>query len=214
MYYFVEKKEVFEKYLVIFDVETLEIFRKEIIDNCSMIEYCEYDGTYTPTNKVDYEIRNLSSRYVGVRKFRDTLQCSDEDMYHYSYDKYIYPPLVSYIDELLAGNVKVLGTKIVETDVVEIIKEKIRKVSKELDSIDNLDIENKKTKIEELQKLVAQAKLNENQKSVNLYLERLQNIVQLKLVDRITLEEVNRFNNFFENKIQSQNVVKQRKLKK
>ena len=214
MYYFVENEKVIKKYLVTFDKEILITFRKEIIANCSLIEHCEYECSYEPRKTENYEIRNLSSRYVGVRKFRDTLQCSDEDMYHYSYDKYIYPPLVSYIDELLAGNLKVLSTKIEETDVVEIIKEKIRKVSKELDSIDNLDIENKKTKIEELQKLIAQAKLNENQKSVNLYLERLQNIVQLKLVDKLTIEEVNKINNFFDNKIKYPSVVKQRKLEK
>lgn len=208
MYYFIDKKETIEKYSVSFSKEELEKLKIEIINNCSEIEHHEYDGTHGP-NKFDYlRVRNYKERFVRVQESRDSLQCPDQRVYHYSYDEYKFPELVSVIDELLNGNVLVLDT-IFNTNSEskgENIDEKIRKASEELDAIDNLKIAKKREKLDEFQKLIELKKLNKKQKSVVPYYARLRELITLDLVDTITKEEIERVNQFFGNPI---NVKKQ-----
>ena len=208
MYYFIDKKETIEKYSVSFSKEELEKLKIEIINNCSEIEHHEYEGTHGP-NKFDYlRIRNYKERFVRIQESRDSLQWPDQRVYHYSYDEYKFPELVSTIDELLNGNVLVLDT-IFNTNPeskIETIDERIRKASVELDAIDNLKITKKREKLDELQKLIELKKLNEKQKSVVPYYARLRELITLDLVDTITKEEIERVNQFFEN---STNVKKQ-----
>ena len=208
MYHFIDKKETIEKYSVSFSKEELEKLKIEIINNCSEIEHHEYDGTHGP-NEFDYlRIRNYKERFVRVEESRDSLQWPDQRVYHYSYDEYKFPELVSVIDELLNGNVLVLDT-IFNTNPeskCETIDEKIRKASEELDAIDNLKIAKKREKLDELQKLIELKKLNKKQKSVVPYYARLRELITLDLVDTITKEEIERVNQFFGNPI---NVKKQ-----
>ena len=208
MYYFVDKKETIEKYLVSFSKEELEKLKIEIINNCSEIEHHEYEGTDGP-NEFDYlRIRNYKERFVRIQESRDSLQWPDQRVYHYSYDEYKFPELVSVIDELLNGNVLVLDT-IFNTNPeskIETIDERIRKASEELDAIDNLKIAKKREKLDELQKLIELKKLNKKQKSVVPYYSKLKELITLDLVDTITKEEIERVNQFFGN---STNVKKQ-----
>lgn len=212
MYYFIDKKETIEKYLVSFSKEELEKLKIEVINNCSEIEHHEYEGTHGP-NEFDYlRIRNYKERFVRIQESRDSLQWPDKRVYHYSYDEYKFPELVSVIDELLNGNVLVLDT-IFNTNPEskgKTIDEKIRKASEELDAIDNLKITKKREKLDELQKLIELKKLNKKQKSVVPYYARLRELITLDLVDTITKEEIERVNQFFGNLInvkqQSQNI--------
>ena len=208
MYYFIDKKETIEKYSVSFSKEELEKLKMEVINNGSEIEHHEHDGTHGP-NEFDYlRIRNYKERFVRVQESRDSLQWPDQRVYHYSYDEYKFPELVSVIDELLNGNVLVLDT-IFNTNPEskgETIDEKIRKASEELDVIDNLKITKKREKLDELQKLIELKKLNKKQKSVVPYYARLRELITLDLVDTITKEEIERVNQFFGNPI---NVKKQ-----
>ncbi|MBQ3021629.1 MAG: hypothetical protein IJD92_05360 [Bacilli bacterium] len=208
MYYFIDKKETIEKYSVSFSKEELEKLKIEIINNCSEIEHHEYEGTHGP-NEFDYfRIRNYKERFVRVKESRDSLQWPDQRIYHYSYDEYKFPELVSAIEELLNRNVLVLDT-IFNTNPeskIETIDERIRKASAELDAIDNLKITKKREKLDELQKLIELKKLNKKQKSVVPYYARLRELITLDLVDTITKEEIERVNQFFGN---STNVKKQ-----
>ena len=208
MYYFIDKKETIEKYSVSFSKEELEKLKMKVINNCSEIEHHEYEGTHGP-NRFDYlRIRNYKERFVRIQESRDSLQWPDQRVYHYSYDEYKFPELVSAIDELLNGNVLVLDT-IFNTNPeskIETIDERIRKASAELDAIDNLKITKKREKLDELQKLIELKKLNEKQKSVVPYYARLRELITLDLVDTITKEEIERVNQFFGN---STNVKKQ-----
>lgn len=201
MYYFIDKKETIEKYSVSFSKEELEKLKIEVINNCSEIEHHEYEGTHGP-NEFDYlRIRNYKERFVRVDESRDSLQWPDQRVYHYSYDEYKFPELVSVIDELLNGNVLVLDT-IFNTNPEskgKTIDEKIRKASEELDAIDNLKITKKREKLDELQKLIELKKLNKKQKSVVPYYARLRELITLDLVDTITKEEIERVNQFFGN---------------
>lgn len=217
MYFFVEKEKKVEKYQVSYDEELIKKLRKEIINNCSLIEHCEYDSTCEPcllygnSQADDCCIKNYSEYFSHVRESRDSLQYPDQDIYHYSYDKYIYPQLVLYIDEFLGGNVQIIGTAPKISNVGVKLKKRIDKLSKELDSIDNLEIKQKQEKLEELKKVVEQAKLNENQKSTAEYLEKFNELVRIELVDTLQKEEIDRVNAFYERKPKYTRTLKKKK---
>lgn len=172
MYYFYDKQDKVEKYRVSYDKELIEELRKEIIYNCSLIEQCEVDSSYNPNIECYHTIGNSSY-------------------------KYIYPQLVLYIDEFLKGNIQIIGTAPETTDVVDFLKGQIDSLSKEIDSIGDLEIEQKQI---ELKKLKKQQKLNENQKSTSEYFEKFNYLVGIELVDTLLKEEpadTDRINSFY-----------------
>lgn len=184
------------KYRVIFDKEEIEKLKLEIINKCSRIVHNEYIG-HRFFSKVDnLKIRNLIRKKVGVQEFIDG---PDEDIYRFSYDEYIYPSLVGLIDKLLAGDATVIDTIFDPGKISEHIsfKSSIERVSAELDQIDNLDIDKKRKKLDELQKLVDCEKLNRNQKPVSEYYQKLQSLITLEFVESISTEEVSKVNSFF-----------------
>lgn len=203
MYYFVENKDIVEKYLVSFDRQEIEKLKIKIINNCSKIVHHEYDGTHGP-NQFDYlKIRNYKERFIRIQESRDTLQYPDQKIYHYSYDEYKFPVLVSYINELLIKeNVLILDKIFNENDEIktETYDDKIKKASDELDAVNNLDIDKKRAKLDELQELLKLKKLNEKQESIDLYVDELKRLITFDLVDTISKIEIDRVNNFFENK--------------
>lgn len=176
MYYFLEQKYTIEKYFVSFSKEELENLKIEIINKCSEIEHYEYDGTEGP-NKFDYlQIRNYHEKFIRIRESRDNLQWPDQKLYHYSYDKYNYPTLVT--------------------------------------AIDNLNITEKKEKLNNLQRLIELKELNKNQKSVIPYYDKVRELITLEYVDSITKEELEKVNQFFENRVDLNKQLKKTKILK
>jgi len=199
MYYFKVKENVVEKYLVNFSKEEIEELRALIINRCSEIVHREYTGCKGP-NQFDYlRIRNYKQKYVGLKEARDYYS-PDREMYQFSYDEYQYPYLVDVIDRLLKGSENAIATILEDSfeSKEKSIPERIKKASEELDAIDNLDINKKRAKLDELQELLKLQKLNENQEPIGPYHEKLKDLISLELVDKITTEEIERVENFFE----------------
>ena len=205
MYYFLEQKYTIEKYFVSFSKEELEKLKIEIINKCSEIEHYEYDGTEGP-NKFDYlQIRNYHEKFIRIQK-----------LYHYSYNKYNYPTLVTAIDNLLNGNVQALDVIYNQNPEITIktIDERITETSGELTAIDNLNITEKKEKLNNLQRLVELKELNKNQKSVIPYYDKVRELITLEYVDSITKEELEKVNQFFENRVDLNKQLKKTKILK
>ena len=216
MYYFLEQKYTIEKYFVSFSKEELEKLKIEIINKCSEIEHYEYDGTEGP-NKFDYlQIRNYHEKFIRIRESRDNLQWPDQKLYHYSYDKYNYPTLVTAIDNLLNGNVQALDVIYNQNSEITIktIDERITETSGELTAIDNLNITEKKEKLNNLQRLVELKELNKNQKSVIPYYDKVRELITLEYVDSITKEVLEKVNQFFENRVDLNKQLKKTKILK
>lgn len=200
MYYYVEKETGIEKYLVNFQRQEAQELRMEIINKCSEIEHHEYDGTRIKMPDIDgVRIRNYKERYVGVKESK-TLQYPNEDIFHYSYDEYKFPILISIMDGLLKGNIDYIDSFLKYNPKVDSssIDDKIKRISTELDKVDDLNIYAKRKKLEELQKLVDIKKLNENQEAIDPYYNKLKELIKLELVDTMSKEEMERFNSFFE----------------
>jgi len=198
MYYFKYGETEIEKYEVLYEKERIEAFKNQVIENCSEIEHYEYDGTNGP-NEFDYiRIRNFSKIRIGIREFNDFYSLP-ETLYHFIYDEYKYPYLVTLVDKLLSNDPSSINEILnpnfkLEKEPLDI---RIKKASEILDSINNLDINKKKRELEELEKLVKLAKLNQYQKPVKNYYEMLQSLITLKHIDTLTTDEHEKVNNFF-----------------
>jgi len=197
MYYYIKDANEIKKYLVNYDFKEIEKLKLEVIDNCSVIIHYDYEDTRGP-DEADYlKIRNYKAKKTGIRVSRDYFP--DEAIYHFSYDEYKYPYLITLIDKLLNKDVSIIN-EIYHPNSEEIVsyREKLNIASKELDEINNFDIQNKKQKLNEIEKLLQQVKLNEKQQPVDSYYLKLQNLIKLQLVDVINIDDILGVTSFFE----------------
>ena len=94
------------------------------------------------------------------------------------------------------------------------IDERISETSGELTAIDNLNITEKKEKLNNLQRLIELKELNKNQKSVIPYYDKVRELITLEYVDSITKEELEKVNQFFENRVDLNKQLKKTKILK
>ena len=114
MYYFKYTDTNIEKYVVYFNRDELTNLRHKVITNCSEMIHREIDS--------DEELSNNS-------RIRNLKRSNNGDTYHYSYDEYIYPRLVSIIDRLLRNDDKVIDTiaNNMQNDIIN-LKDEMKKV--------------------------------------------------------------------------------------
>ena len=93
MYYFKYNDTNIEKYVVQYNREELINLKYHIISDCKELVHREFDS------KEELK-RNQNIINLKVKKSGDT--------YHYSYDEYVYPKLVSLIDMILRNNDKAI----------------------------------------------------------------------------------------------------------
>ena len=124
--------------------------------------------------------------------------------------------MVTAIDNLLNGNVQALDVIYNQNSEITIktIDERITETSGELTAIDNLNITEKKEKLNNLQRLVELKELNKNQKSVIPYYDKVRELITLEYVDSITKEELEKVNQFFENRVDLNKQLKKTKILK
>lgn len=203
MFYFKYYDDKIEKYVVEFDRELVEELGVEIIDNCSLIVHHEEDLTLGPNKNNTLKIRNY---HKGPKVGEYSHECGpDEPIYHFSYDEYIYPSLITIIDKLLRGDsdaIDEINNYNPEIDNAKIsFNKEIEKLSRKIDLIDNLDIKNKQLKLKELEVLVAKAQLNKDRKHIDSYYEQLKELLSYELLATISTEEVKKVNRFFSKKL-------------
>ena len=105
MYYFEKQGNIINKYNVEYDSEELKKLNYEIISNYSTIIHKEEKrtgGMPFCSNENFQEYRNIKSTQVGVHEYID---CRDEPIYLYTYDKYLYPRISVEIKNLLNGDI-------------------------------------------------------------------------------------------------------------
>ena len=199
MFYYVKDGDSIQKYRVTYDKEQLEKLRVEIINNCSEIKHLEYTATDGPTYHDDIlQIRNLEIIKVGKTDNND-FYSQERDLYHYSYDKYDFPYLVTLINLLLGQhNVHALYT-ILNPDYKmekEPFDKRIEELNNMINSISNCETSKKMELLEKLEQLISQSKLNINQKPVNEYYEKVQSNISLELMDTLKVSEIEKVEGF------------------
>lgn len=200
MNYFKYGDETIEKYRIEFDREKMEEFKERVINECSEITHCEYDGTKEPHKSNGIHIRNYTRKEIGFRASDDCFDPNYKMWYHFSYDEYKAPYLVTLIRELLLDDASVID-KIFEPDYSiegRTLNERIKESSDAIDRMDNTNPDLKIVALQKLQKLYKQAKYNENQKPVQEYYKMLQGMITLELVDTISTETVKQVCDFYD----------------
>ena len=99
MYYFKFNDTSIEKYIVTFNSEKIKKIRTNIINDCSEVIHREVDAKEAPSNSNRMKVRGIS---------KIPIENSDEMLYHFSYDEYIYPNLVNLINMLLREDAKAI----------------------------------------------------------------------------------------------------------
>ena len=195
MIYFIKNNDIIEKYRVDFDKKEMEKLRDAIIDNCSYIEHKEYYCDHVPrcankiTKNYKFEFTNDFVEYFEERR----------EAVFVSYDEYNAPELVNLINRLLENDSRVLQ-QIFNYDISANvpIDDKINSINKEFFEIDIKDIEKKKAKLHELEKLLKIQELNKNQQGIEPYYNQLIELIKIKLIDSISVSELKRMESFLE----------------
>ena len=184
MKYYNLKDDVIEKYNVTFDIKEIEKIKNEIINNCSDIEHKKYFSDYCPSFSKNDIIRNYKERRTGEVKeyFEET-----RFIYEYSYDRYIPPYLGKNVLE------DILTYKVPDKLSIDI---KIEEKEKELKDIDNKNTKEKIEKLKEYENLLELKKLNENQKPLSMYYDKLISLFKFELEDTLSIEEVKKVESF------------------
>ena len=99
MYYFIQTDDAIEKYSVNYKKEDLFNLKLEVIENFNEGIHMEYTASKGPNQLDDLRIRNLKKERISNFPIEE---------YHFSYDKYIFPDIVMYIDKLLNDDLSVL----------------------------------------------------------------------------------------------------------
>jgi len=200
MLYFVKKGNRIEKYEATYDKAEMEKLKYEIIENCSEIIHHSYDDTTGPDEDDYLRTRNLIKTKVGIREHNDFYDIAPETVYHFEYDEYEFPYLVSLIDMLLHNNAGALDM-ILNPDFSyepESFEKRINDLMKKASRISNRKTKEKIAILEDLARLTNQSELNANQKSVKEYYPIVQKLINLRIIDSIQLTELEKIQSFFE----------------
>lgn len=195
--YFREKDDVIEKVVVCYDKKELEKLKYEIADNCTLIVHREVDGT--KKDKPDILMcESFSQKEIGISSSKAYECAPDEKLYHFSYDERVLPRLVKLIMELEKGNASIVEEIFESIDEEPNYDERIKKLTEEIDNISNADFDLKIEKLQELKTLTKEKERNKNVKSDIIYCDRLQELLDLIVIDSIPKKDILRVQKFFD----------------
>ena len=194
MYYYERFDDRIDKYELTFNKDDLEKLKKEIIDNCCEITHYDCNSIIIPLSDRYLKIKKLKYKPIGLAENND-FYTPDDILYHLSYDEYKYPKIVGLIDKLLKEDPD-LDLNYDEELTVE---EQIDKATREYEQIPIKSVEKRRIKKIEIDELLDKRELNVNQVPVDNYYLRLQDIIHMKHIGSIKLNEVSNSSDSFEN---------------
>ncbi len=162
-----------------FSKEELLKLRSEIIERCSEIIHHDYEGSIGPNSRDNLRIRNYICFSISKNHSK-----SEGKVCRYVYEEYRFPYLISLIDRILKRDYSAIDEIICINKDREIIpfEERISRASLELDNIPNLNIKEKREKLDELENYLVQLEYNRKQVPVILYYEKVLNLLGIKLL--------------------------------
>lgn len=164
-----DEGEFYVKYEVFLNKEELKRIKKELIENCSVINHLAYNTTILPNKKEREHIKNYIEYPVNMVEN----EYWTEQEYRVEYDYYKYHPLVELVALLLKGEVNAIK------EIEEFEDENIKEINNNQDLLNSLDI----NKLNTLKAL--------------LYKSCIINCIHLKEVSRVSKLQVKEINEFF-----------------
>lgn len=212
MYYIKEEEQSFIKYEVIIQKEKLIDLKKEIIEKCSKIVHISRQS-FSNLHDDNQLIRNYKCKGTKIKENQCT---ADQIVYLIEYDEYKPPQLVDLINEILEENPEGIEKLLLENpekkpqevtseeeqEYLQAQQSIIEEVQK---SIEKVDIDLLKRKIDSIRKYKQFCELNENQIPESNYYEAVKKCITLREVSRINKSILNKVESFFGSKIKSKN---------
>lgn len=222
MYFYDLEDITIVKYEVKINISELKKLKKEIIKNCSRIVHKSYETTQFP-NVFLNNIKNYNSQNTG-RKDEN-----NNDIYLVSYDLYIYPYLVTLINELLLNNMSVINELQEYQEIYSIeqmdINGEYKKLLDKINSKEDIKIvgtneseeDRKKRKqlLKEMEKLLTnfenQNSINSKSTEIDKYRLKVLNCIDLKKIGNLSLKTFIEIQDFFTDsteKVLNKNLIK------
>lgn len=210
MYFYNVEGTMIVKYEVQLDYRKLKELKKQIIDNCSLIEHKKEESTTAIIYFNSGYIKNYKSEKTNKKDFK-----TKRNIYSVSYDVYEPPYLVYLINELLKENTSVITEILNYEEIFDVEESKIKnKYDELLKKIYNPDYvkiyknpvpeQEDKSRIDslrELEKLLTdyQKEKEENNKKTNIEKYRMDvlNCIFLKEIQKLPIEYLSFVQNFF-----------------
>ena len=204
MIYYRNSGEVIEKFIVLIDIEKMKELKSRIINDCSFIEHKEFTSEYL-INNIDNSLMK-SFQYSIVKTEKNDI--STRNIYSYSYNLYHPPYLVELMDRLMKNDVSAIEEIFnYDTSKDKTVDNQIKKINEELFEIDVKNIIDKRKKLKELEVLLCVKEINKNQKSTSFYYNRVLKLINFKVIDMMPLADLNKFNNFLDNKFNFESMI-------
>ncbi len=205
IYYLVEDKYI-NKYEVVFEKDKIIKIRDEIIKNCSLksnesrestLEKEEFIRNNTnELNKIESIIIKDTNR---VSSYSDTSE--DKKVYNYKYIRVKYPYLVELINRILNNDSQSLNELLnnYKIEVPQNYNVLIDSILSDIKHNNYTSLNDGLSKMEEAKKYIELKELNPNIESTYFYYNSLKENLDFHLIDSLSIEDVMRYNDFFEN---------------
>ena len=195
---FIALDDCIVKYKVDFDRDKLLKIREDIITNC-----CHFKNRRITTgvpnafeSDTDYVVNSMTE--TGI----------NSGLYSLNYYEIVYPNIVNLIDRLLNGD----ASAVIEIESYEdergSLKKKIDTSFDEFYEMDSSDKMQVKNKIREISALLEESGINENEESVDKYVDELNASIKLTEICKISNKKANLFFDFFGDEIKDAFVKK------
>ena len=195
MIYYELDDKVINKYEITYDINRLNEIKKEIINNCSKIEHVEIEREYS-FNDNYFEnklVKNHTSESIGFKEYYD----GTRSVYLHRFDLLTPPNLVELIDRLLSDDKSVINEIYSYQDEKVSFDKEIDEKNKEIDNINNSEVDKKIEKLKELKKLLALKYINRKQKSTKEYYIKLLDYIYVTFISSVNINDSNIINDFF-----------------
>jgi len=173
------------EYVVTFSEEELKELREEIINDASSFMHVEYNGT---SNDSPY-LRNQALESATIKNYmREDIKIDkntneeNNNIYHYSYDRYTYPYIEKLIRNLLNNDISVLYD-IYNPDLQKenvSIYHQINYLERKLSHTDSRNTSDKLKLLKEIEELVKKAINTKEEVLILKYYDRLQNMINIE----------------------------------
>ena len=195
IYYELDGKTV-NKYNIQCNINRIKELKEEIINNCSKMKHVEIEREYSfqDTYFKNKTVRNHNCENIGFNEYYD----GSRSVYLHTFDLLTPPKLVNLIDRLLNDDKTVINEIFNYQEEKVSFEKEIDDKNKEIDSIDNSDVDEKIKKLNELKELLNLRNLNWYQESTKDYYTKLLNYISVEFIGSLNIDEENKVQTFFD----------------
>lgn len=199
MIYYKKGSNFVTKYDVVYDKEKLIELRDEIINKCSLVTI-ENEKTHNIENNnfEFYERRNVNKKLVEI-KDKDYY---DQKIYSITYEKYLYPSIVIYINQIIQNDDVDALQKLINKDDMSnrtLYSKACALALKKFNETPMSRFDEKKAALDRLQELMNNKDNNDDKEAVlPYYYDKVMNLFKFDEVDKAFSEELVKVLKFME----------------